>query len=181
MNGQSLKFDSEEKMVRFGRREIRQLTEGLGVKVAIKSEVVGVGSIPDLVMFVKDNKKVSYVVSIEFKLSNWRKALAQAFAQKNFSNEAYVVLDHRSAGSALANIDRFINANVGLATVDRENGLRVWSYCDPSLPFSEHYSELFSQKLLKRKTKPVGLPYTRSIKGGVKLSGIRFLTKGKVG
>lgn len=168
------KFDSEAKLVSFGRKEINQLTKHIGVKVNVKSEVKAAGCIPDLVVYLKNSRKLCYVVTIEFKLSNWKKALAQAFVQRNVCNESYVILDYETSASARANIDQFEKSNVGLATLDKEFGLRVWSYPKPSLPFSEYYSEKFSQELLNRKTPPTNLPYTRSTKGGARLKGARL-------
>ena len=126
-----------------------------------------------MVFYIKEKRSVSYVVSIEFKLRNWRKALEQAFTQKNFCNEAYVVLDNNSASSAIANIAEFERANIGLAALDKDQGLVIYSYCKPSLPFSEQYSALFSRNLLKRKTIPQNLIYTRTIRCGNRLSFLR--------
>lgn len=167
------KFESEEKLARFGRREISQLTRHLGVKVNFKSEVKAVGCVPDLVVYLKENRKLSYVVTVEFKLSNWKKALEQAFSQRNICNESYVIMDYKTSAAARANIAMFEKSNIGLATLDKEHGLRIWSYCTPALPFSEYYSGKFSQELLNRKTLPQSLPYTRSTKGGARLIGAR--------
>ena len=166
-------FNSEKNMARFGRKLLVQSASHHGQCVYIASEVKAVGCVPDLVFYLKENRSVSYVVSIEFKLSNWRKAIKQAFTQKNFCNEAYVVMDSSLAGPAISNIMEFKRANIGLATLDKDSGLDVYFYCKPSLPFSAQYSELFSKNLLKRKTIPRNLMYTRTIRGGARLSYLR--------
>lgn len=170
-------FDSEAKMVRNGRIQLKIIANELDSPFSLKAEVRGPGSIPDLVLFSKKSNRLSYVISLEFKLSNWNKALCQAFAQRNFCNESYVVLDYKRSSVARSQTESFKRFNVGLATLDLERGLEVWSFCTPSLPFSEDYSVKFSQELLRRKTPPKYLPYTKSVRGGYQLDDLKqYLT-----
>lgn len=167
------KFDSEANMVRLGQSKIRALGKGAGVSFSLRSEVKAPGCIPDVVIFTKDRRDVLYVVSLEFKLSKWKKALAQAFAQKNFCNESYVVIDRACSKGATQNIELFKRFNVGLVSFDKNGVFEVLSYCEPSLPFSVDYSFAFSKELLQRKTVPKELTYTRSVRGGSRLVNVK--------
>ncbi len=69
------------------------------------------------------------VISFEAKMSDWRKALSQAFRYKFFSNLAVVVVPHRASLVALKYIDTFKILGVGL-----------WSF-DPRLSrVTKHYT-----------------------------------------
>ncbi|MGF1706494.1 hypothetical protein [Enterovibrio baiacu] len=75
-------------------------------------------------------KICSSIVGIEAKLKDWKKALWQASRYKTFATEAWVMLDRKHATSAIKNIDKFENFNIGLATFSSEG----------------HYFEHFSPK-----------------------------------
>lgn len=68
---------------------------------------------------------VDWIVAVEVKLTNWKRALYQAARYQDFANEAWVVLDHERAGSAIENSERFTRFNVGLATLDARRNLRI--------------------------------------------------------
>lgn len=59
------------------------------------------------------------VIAVEAKLSEWKRVLIQAYRNLQFADESWVVLDHAFVRPALAQIDRFKSAGVGLASVDR--------------------------------------------------------------
>lgn len=65
------------------------------------------------------------VVAIEAKLRDWRRALTQAFRYREFSTEAWVVLDHAFAASALKQLSRFKATGVGLASFSTTGELHV--------------------------------------------------------
>lgn len=69
------------------------------------------------------NSPISKIVSIEAKLSNWKRALDQAYRYKEFSHQSWVLLDHSKIGGALKNIDRFKKAGVGLASFSTTGNL----------------------------------------------------------
>lgn len=56
--------------------------------------------------------------AIEAKLSDWKRALSQAFRYYDFSNESWVILDEATSNSAVSNIHEFERLNVGLATIN---------------------------------------------------------------
>lgn len=60
---------------------------------------------------------VAEITTIEAKLGNWQRALAQAYRHHSFASESWVLLDHARSASAFRNVDRFQRLNVGLITI----------------------------------------------------------------
>lgn len=96
----------------------------------IIKEPTGLFGIPDL-MFYADR-----IISIEFKLRNWKRALIQAFRYKSFSSLSYVILDEDCSNAAIKNIDMFKQYNVGLCSFDGKELITYYEPLDES-PFSE--------------------------------------------
>jgi hypothetical protein len=63
-------------------------------------------------------------ISLEAKLHDWRRGLAQAYRYRRFSNHSFVLLPEAMAGGALNNLDAFRRHDVGLVTLGT-NGLSV--------------------------------------------------------
>lgn len=61
--------------------------------------------------------------AFEGKLKDWRRALQQAFRYRYFADKAIVVMPLENAGQALANLETFRNAGVGLWTFEAANGI----------------------------------------------------------
>lgn len=93
-------------------------------------EPKGLFGIPDLIIY---NGKI---ISIEFKIKDWKRAIKQAFRYKNFSHASYVFLDERHIKSAANNIDYFKKYNIGLCGVSRD---KIQLYYQPreGKPYSE--------------------------------------------
>jgi hypothetical protein len=72
------------------------------------------------------------IISIEAKLNDWSRALVQAYRNRQFADESWVVLDHRFYRPAVAKLERFQRSGVGLATVDLAGNLYV-HYPAPSV------------------------------------------------
>lgn len=168
-------YRTEAELARRGRRVIRDALTSVGAAgIQTRSEVQAPGGIPDLVIYRRQSNEVHYVVTVEFKLRNWRRALAQAFRHRNFGNEAYVVLDRARVAPALSQIAMFCAANVGLLTLDQGDEVHVWHYPIPKLPFSANFSRAVARSLLAPScTVPADLPFIRSTRGGIVLSGLR--------
>ena len=66
-----------------------------------------------------------YIISIEAKLKNWKKALHQAYRYKQFSDFTYVLLDEKFSTPAIKSIQDFKKYNIGLVTLDSEQSLSV--------------------------------------------------------
>ena len=172
MNGNV--FTSEEQLARSSRRIIRAALTRLEGSIRTRNEVPAPGSVPDLVIFAGYRSDVRYVISVEFKLRDWRRALRQAFRHRNCVNEAYVVIDHAHSAPALQHLDLFERANVGLATIDRSGEIRCFHFAEPSLPFSTAFARSLAKNLLApRKMIPSDMPFTRTTRGGAALAGLR--------
>jgi hypothetical protein len=65
------------------------------------------------------------IIAVEAKLSDWPRALVQAYRNRQFADESWVVLDHRFHQSAIAQIGRFQRSGVGLASVAKAGGLYI--------------------------------------------------------
>lgn len=167
-------FQSEKALARAARDVAQGLREELGRALGVRYEVPAPGGIPDLIFFLRDQEALDYVVTVEFKLRDWRRALLQAFKNRNFGNEAYVVLDPARLQPALNNLSQFQRANVGLATIERGGAVTVWHYPLPDVPFSQRFSEKVATNLLRtQQLKSSDLRFIRSVKGGTPLAELR--------
>lgn len=127
-----------------------------------------------MVVFAYGGRRLYYVVAVEFKLGDWRRALRQAFRHRNYVNEAYVVLDDARRMGAIEHREVFANANVGLVTVDRAERVRVWCVPEPALPFSAGYAGVVADRLLAGKGGRIkDLRFVRSVRGGSRLAALR--------
>lgn len=90
------------------------------------------------------------IVSIEAKLNDWSRALMQAYRNRQFADESWVVLDHRFYKPALAQLERFQRSGVGLASVDTAGNLYV-HYLAPSAPAINSTKRWHAQAALARR------------------------------
>ncbi|GKS89669.1 helix-turn-helix domain-containing protein [Acidovorax sp. SUPP2539] len=65
------------------------------------------------------------IIAVEAKLSSWQRALIQAYRNLQFADESWVVMDHKFARAAIAQIERFKASGVGLASLSRPQGLFI--------------------------------------------------------
>ncbi|MEY4756960.1 MAG: hypothetical protein RJA34_1858 [Pseudomonadota bacterium] len=65
------------------------------------------------------------LIAVEAKISDWQRVLVQAYRNLQFADESWVVLDHAFVRPAIAHLDRFRVAGVGLASVERGRGLFI--------------------------------------------------------
>ena len=66
---------------------------------------------------IKHKPIVDKIIAIEVKLSNWKRALIQAFKYTIFANQSYVAMDADYVHRAGANIDEFQKYNIGLLSI----------------------------------------------------------------
>ncbi len=76
------------------------------------------------------------IVSIEAKLTDWPRALVQAYRNLQFANESWVVLDHKFCKPALIRLDHFERAGVGLASIDGSGDLHLHFRAPSAQPLS---------------------------------------------
>lgn len=169
-------FRTEDEMAAICRKVIEGAVNALELDLNIQYEVAGPGCVPDLVAFTLRGRSLHYVITVEFKLRDWRRAINQAFRHRNFGNESYVVLDHAKAGSALRNIGIFKQANIGLLTINPDETLRAWHIPEPTLPFSAEFSRAIARSLLDNVGMAgANLPYTRTVRGRAQLAALTAL------
>lgn len=110
------------------------------------SELSGLFGIPDhLVIFWKKDllgRRIQRTFAFELKKSKWQRALMQAYRYASFSEYSFVVLDHAFVHRALAHIDDFRNANIGLLSVSVD-GKVFWHFLPRYRPpYSKHMRAL---------------------------------------
>ena len=112
-------------------------------------EPTGLFGIPDLVIasLTLDDKGERTIVAFAFemKLSNWKRALAQAFKYRAFAEMAFVILDSQYIDRALKQIDRFETANVGLLSTDIDGTVRIHHQPNHDIPFCDHTRASFEK------------------------------------
>lgn len=116
-------------------------------------EPLGLFGIPDLVIASHDlsweEPQSIMGFAFEMKLSNWKRALAQAFRYRAFAEMSFVVLDEDYIGRALKQIERFQIANVGLLSTDIEGNLRIYHQPSHCLPFCEQTRANFEKIVIE--------------------------------
>jgi hypothetical protein len=90
------------------------------------------------------------IISVEAKLSDWPRALVQAYRNKQFADESWVVLDHRFCKPALAQLERFQRSGVSLASVDLAENLYL-HYHEPTTPVFNPTKRWHAQAALARR------------------------------
>ena len=97
------------------------LGAGKGDSVLIATEVRGLFGVPDLIAasISDSDRETKRSLAFEMKLSDWRRALVQAFRYKAFASTSYVVIDDSRSATALQHAKEFARANVGLIGLGR--------------------------------------------------------------
>lgn len=109
----------------------------------IMQEVEGLVGRPDILLKSKKNKKI---ITIELKLKNWKRALAQAYKYKSFSDVSYVCMDDSNIDSVLKHLDMFEKYNIGLITISKTKKVNIIYKPDISNPYSKNLYEKVSIK-----------------------------------
>ena len=115
------------------------------------TEVPGLFGVPDVLFaFAKRNvrgDRLLRVLSFEMKLTNWRKALAQAFRYQAFSHYSYVVMDQFYVRRALLHLDRFERANIGLVGISVTGDLEWYHRPRYRRPYSDRLHRRLRNRL----------------------------------
>jgi hypothetical protein len=86
------------------------------------------------------------------KLSNWKRALAQAFRYRAFAEISFVVLDSKYINRALKQINKFQTANIGLLSIDLDGNLHIHHQPSHDIPFCEQTRSNFEKKVFELTT-----------------------------
>lgn len=96
------------------------------------------------------------LIAVEAKLSDWQRVLVQAYRNLQFADESWVVLDHAFIRPAMAQLERFKAAGVGLASIDRGRGLLVHHAATTQGPVSQgkrwQAQAVLAARILKRRS-----------------------------
>jgi hypothetical protein len=110
-------------------------------------ELEGLFGIPDLVLAFgrhdRTGRPMLRTCAFEMKLSDWKRAIAQAFRYQAFAQCSSVVMDEASVDSAIASIESFHRANIGLISVSISGGLRIHHRPLVRSPYAEHLKRRF--------------------------------------
>lgn len=115
-------------------------------------ECSGLFGIPDFVFYTSDCEDVS-IISFELKLTDWKRAMKQAFRYKSFSDVSYVVLPSSSAVPALNNLTHFEKYGIGLAKFNCENKLEILYKPKGTKPYSLALRQKLIQSISKSRKK----------------------------
>lgn len=97
----------------------------LSMNTYITKEFKGYFGIPDLMIFdVKNDTSIASLgkaVAIELKLSDWRRALEQAYRYKAFADLSLVIIDAAKIKPALCQLGYFKKSRIGLVSYSVED------------------------------------------------------------
>lgn len=120
-------------------------------------EPQGLFGIPDLVVanieYNHTGPRICRSFAFEMKLSNWKRALIQAYRYLAFSNYSFVVIDRSSQKPAIDHIQEFALSNIGLMSVDRSGFFSLHYFPKFNKPYSYNLECKLTELLLGGKGK----------------------------
>jgi len=118
-------------------------------------EPKGFFGIPDLVIANVDYKngkaKLIRSFAFEMKLSNWKRAITQAYRYRAFVNLSFVVIDRSFLKPALENIGNFAKSNIGLISIDQSGFLNLHNTPKFEKPYCYELDVKFQKMILEEK------------------------------
>ncbi len=145
-----MQFDSEEQLVdtALSTTFIQDLVNGN--PATIIKEPTGLFGRPDIAVgtiIESENGPQLHTFAFEMKLSNWKRALIQAFRYRAFAYKAYVVLDAKYIHRALRNKEKFEKGNIGLVSIHADGTVDIYLHPKPLKPYSSQLQATFSRML----------------------------------
>lgn len=113
-------------------------------------EVNNLFGIPDVVFSQFNKESLLYSCAIELKLSNWKRALEQAFRYKSFAEYSYVILDNSRTKPAIKNLPEFKKRNIGLLGMDDNGNLHKYHIPEARKPYSFRLVQVLSEMAIKQ-------------------------------
>ena len=146
-----MEFKSEKEMAELFKHFFQSSIKESNIEIL--EEVKGLFGIPDCILIEKNDKSIDYIISIELKLKNWKRALKQAFKYRSFSNESFVVMDEASIKFVSKKLDLFIKSNIGLASFNKNIEFKIHYYPKKSTPFSNMFAKKINNYLFRQEDK----------------------------
>lgn len=133
---------------RYTKRPLRlkEFEALLGTSTKQTNRIINqIRSIPNVKVRKDQSTKISFsgkppftpIISIEAKLSDWRRALLQAFRYTQYSHESWVLLDTANTSSAIKEISQFERTGIGLASFSTNGQLFIHQHARFREPSSE--------------------------------------------
>lgn len=116
-------------------------------------EPKGLFGIPDLVIVNADPSQAACrkrlrVFAFEMKLSNWKRALIQAFKYRAFAHCSIVLIDADHVGPALLHLDQFKKSRIGLLSITKDGHLKIHNRPSFGAPYSTGLENSISERVL---------------------------------
>ncbi len=131
---------------------MRNIVDVLKYPTYAYAEPKGLFGIPDLVVANVKHKngqaKIIRSFAFEMKLSNWKRAITQAYRYRAFANLVYVVIDRYFLKPALENLDDFLRSNIGLISIDQSGILHLHHAPIFEAPYSYELEAKFQKMII---------------------------------
>jgi len=119
---------------------MRNIVDAIKYPTYAFAEPKGLFGIPDLVVANVEHRNGQAIIirsfAFEMKLSNWKRAITQAYRYRAFANLVYVVIDRHFLKPALLNIEDFVRSNIGLISIDQSGFLHIHHAPRFEVPYS---------------------------------------------
>lgn len=151
-----MSFPTEAKLFQqaFESPFIKNVVEALIYPTVAYIEPKGFFGIPDLVVANLSNSDIKLEVfrtfAFEMKLSNWKRALVQAYRYRAFVNFSFVVLDRCNIKPALIHIDQFVLSNIGLISIDSTGFMSLHYFPNHDDPYSMSLKQKLENMILQQ-------------------------------
>lgn len=89
------------------------------------------------------------VVAIEAKLRDWKRALHQARRYHDYANQSWVLIEEKYQKAALRNVNHFLKANIGLASISVRGEIQLLQHPAKNLPRSEFAQWYMNAKIAR--------------------------------
>lgn len=144
-----MRFNSEKQLFQTAVKSIEfQHLATLYPNTTSLVEPCGLFGVPDLIIASLGRSSCEVkAFAFEMKLSNWQRALVQAFRYRAFAELSFVVMDHNHIKPAVACISRFKKAHIGLLSFNIEGELFVHHQPQENKPYCERTRATLEQLL----------------------------------
>ena len=155
-------FQSENRLRKkvLRNREFHAILQSESESLYFQLEPKGLFGIPDIVLIevsYKNKSRINQTYAFELKLSNWKRALIQAYRYRSFANRSFVILDYSHIAPAINNIEQFRRSGIGLMSIDKAGELKSYYFPKYRRPFSEQLGEKYRQMVAQTISSPSAL------------------------